>query len=140
MHVNVLLADSAQTAEGKLYCLGVGWTQMGSLAPHAVTVVATFETGIDDVDTTGGPRNWALALFDEDEAPVFLPNEQPVRVEGALEVSFPEGQQLVRVPMAMQVPPLGLPAGRYSWRFTIDGFSDAGWEAAFEVRAQEGED
>lgn len=138
MRAVLLLADAAQVAEGKLNLLGGGWSITGPLpSPSAVAVkieVPWSETNVR--------HRFELQLFTEDGGPVMVPAEggepQPVRVEGDFEVGRPPGLRPgtpIDVPLAINIGPLPLPPdSRFTWRLTIDGESQADWEASFSTR------
>lgn len=137
----MMLADSAQVADGKLFILGGGWSITGPGAvPSAVAIKL-------NLDWSGAPQShhWVLALEDEDGRPVMLPAEQgtaPVEVAGDVQVEEPPLSMLpgtaMDVPIAIQFPPLPLDAGRrYTWRFYLDGETLPGSSVSFTTRPLE---
>jgi hypothetical protein len=87
---------------------------------------------------TNQKRHWALELVDADGALVELPGPagpQQVRVEGELEAGrppgMPHGTPVSFPPLSVNVGPLPLPPGRYEWKFSVDGNSEATWRRAF---------
>jgi hypothetical protein len=138
MRVTMLLCDSAQVADGKLYILGGGWSLIGpDPAPTAVALKI-------DVDWTEveRPHHWELFLVDEDGQPVLAETQegtQPIEVRGDFEVARPteiaEGTP-VSVALALNFGPLPLLAGgRFAWRLMIDGAAQDDWSLSFSTRA-----
>jgi hypothetical protein len=138
MRATMLLCDSAQVADGKLYILGGGWSLIGpDPAPTAVALKI-------DVDWTEVDRahHWELFLVDEDGQPVLAETQegtQPIEVRGDFEVARPaeiaEGTP-VGVALALNFGPLPLVAGgRFAWRLMIDGAAQDDWSLSFSTRA-----
>lgn len=132
----MLLADSAQVAEQKLYVMGGGWSFIGpEVGPFALAVLAQIDWSESDF-----PHNFRLELQDEDARPVLLGDPpQPVAVEGVIEVGRPPGHPVgtsLNVPLAINFGPLPIPPGhRYVWALTVDSSPDRVWRAAFNVRS-----
>lgn len=133
----MLLCDSAQVSDGKLYILGGGWSLVGpDPMPSAVALKI-------DVDWTeaGRPHHWELYLVDEDGQPVMIDTPEgpkPMEVRGDFEVSrpgsVPEGSP-IDVALAVNFGPLPLPpGGRFTWRLTIDGEASPDWTLTFSTR------
>jgi hypothetical protein len=133
----MLLADSAQVADGKLYILGGGWSLTGpDPSPSAVAIkleVGWNETGVD--------HHWELFLEDADGQPVMIPTPegtQPVEIRGDLSVGQPEGiieGTPIDVPMAINLGPLPLnPGTRFTWRLLVDGEVLPGGQISFSTR------
>jgi hypothetical protein len=133
----MLLSDSAQVAEGKLYILGGGWSLTGpDPAPSAVAI--KLEVGWNE---TGRDHHWELFLEDADGAPVMVPTpegEQPVEIRGDIAVGTPEGiieGTPIDVPIAINLGPLPLaPGTRYTWRLLVDGENLPGGSLSFSTR------
>lgn len=137
MKVTMLLCDAARTAEGKLYILGGGWSVTGpDPAPCAVALKI-------DVDWHEAeyPHHWELFLEDADGRAVSLPTETgftPIEVRGEFTVGkppgLPEGSP-IDLALAISMGPIPLaPAGRYTWRLTIDGQRFEGSSVSFSTR------
>ena len=118
----MMLADSAQVSEGKLYVLGGGWSVTGPPAPSAIVLHVEVPW-----DLTNRRLEWRLELVDSDGYPVLTADgeggENPIMMGGEIEVGRPPGtphgmSQLFQV--AMNVP-LQLPEpGSYTVEATID--------------------
>jgi len=132
--VTMLLADSAQVAEGKLYVLGGGLTVVGP-RPQPIAVALVISVPWDRANVT---HDWVLELLDEDGHPVGTA-ERPVVVRGRFEAGRPAGLRpgtALSVPLAINFPTLPLVPGRsYVWQLRIDDRSRAEWRAGFFVRA-----
>src|SRR4051812_24732126 len=115
----MLLADSAQVAEGKLYLLGGGWDRTLPGHPSAVAVHVRVSW-----DLTNRQHHLRLELLDHDgqlvEGPAPDGQPVPVRIEGDFEVGRPPGTPQgmdIGIPLAFNIAPLAVEAGRqYTWR------------------------
>jgi hypothetical protein len=134
----MLLCDSAQVAEGKLYVLGGGWSLTGpDPSPSAIAMKIEVEWNAAD-----RPHHFELFLVDADGQPVMV--ETPVglhAVEARADFtvsrpdSVPPGSP-IDIPFVIPVGPLPLqPGTRYTWRLVIDGETDDSWILAFSTRA-----
>ncbi len=133
----MLLCDSAQVADGKLYILGGGWSLIGP-DPMPSAVALKIDVDWNEVER---PHHWELYLLDEDGQPVIAETPdgpQAIEVRGDFEVARPAAGPAgspVDVALALNFGPLPLQAAtRYSWRLAIDGESDADWSLAFSTR------
>jgi hypothetical protein len=135
MQVIMMLADSAQLADGKLYILGGGWSITGpDPTPSAVAIKINIDR--HEVDRV---HHWELVLEDADGAPVLIGDDmQPIEIRGEFSVGAPNGVPdgtPVDFPIALGLPPLPLPPGaRYQWRLFIDGETLPGGTVAFSTR------
>lgn len=134
MNVTMLLADSAQVENGKLFVLGGGWTFTGP-APSPMAVAAVAEVSWDEANLR---HKFTLSLLDEDGHPVALETPdgmRPVSVEGEFEVGRPPGTPVgvdLNFPIAINFGALPLPAGkRYVWSIDVAGQS---WQKSFTTR------
>lgn len=134
----MLLCDAVQVAEGKLYVLGGGWSMTGP-DPTPSAVAIKVEVDVTETDVT---HHWELWLEDADGRPVMVPTpdgDRPVEVRGDFQVGrpssdVPEGSP-VDLPLAVNFGPIPLPpGGRYIWRMSIDGNTEADWRLAFSTR------
>jgi hypothetical protein len=138
VRVTMMLCDSAQVADGKLYILGGGWSLIGpDPTPTAIALKV-------DVDWTEVERShhWELFLLDEDGQPIIAPTSdgpQPIEVRGDFEVGRPETVppgSPIDVALALNFGPLPLDPGiRYNWRLVIDGETNEDWVLPFTTRA-----
>ncbi len=130
----VLLADSAQVSEGKLYILGGGLTVIGP-RPQPVGIAIRIQVPWDRANIA---HQWKLELIDEDGHPVKANNDKTVVVGGRFEAGRPAGLRAgtpLSVPLAINFATLPLKPGRgYSWRLSIDEETRTNWRAGFSVR------
>jgi len=133
----MLLCDSAQVADGKLYILGGGWSLIGP-DPMPTAVAMKIDVDWSEVDH---PHHWELYLLDEDGQPVLAETPdgaQPIEVRGDFEVARPEAVppgSPVDVALSLNFGPLPLaPGARYTWRLAINGESDESWSLEFSTR------
>ena len=137
MEMVMMLADSAQVADGKLYILGGGWSITGPQPfPSAVAIKLNL-----DWTSESQSHHWELALEDEDGQPVMISSEQgaeALEVSGDFTLTPPEGVapgSALDFPIAVQLGPVPLPPGsRYTWRFFIDGENIPGSSVSFSTR------
>ncbi len=136
VQVLMMLADSAQIADGKLYILGGGWSVIGpDPAPSAIVIKLNVDR--HEVERV---HHWELVLEDADGRPVTLGDDlQPVEIRGEFSVGSPDGVldgAPVDFPIALGIPPLDLAkASRFQWRLFIDGETLPGATVAFSTRA-----
>ena len=133
----MLLCDAAQEVGGKLYILGGGWSIKGpDPAPMALAIkidvpwneanerhefVLTLESGDGGVIAFAGPDG-----------------SQPVRIEGNFEVGRPAGTPAgsdIDAALAVNIGPLPLAPGLYSWQLAIGDLAPPEWRRTFAVRA-----
>ncbi len=134
----MMLADSAQASEGKLFILGGGWNITGpEPVPSAIAIYVEVSW-----DMTNVKHAWKLELVDSDGDAVMVPSplggEQPIVIEGEFEVGRPPGVTPgtgLGIPVAINLGPLPLPpGGRYEWRLTIADESNENWRLPFSTR------
>ena len=133
MKATLLLADSAQAVDGKLYILGGGWSIIGpDPTPMAIAVKIDVPW-----DQTNRRHAWKLALLDSDWRPVTA-EEREIEIGGEFEVGRPVWTKPgtpIDLPLAINISSLPLePDTRYVWRLSIDGHSDEDWGLAFSTR------
>ncbi len=133
----MLLADAAQAAEGKLNVLGGGWSITGP-GPVPSAIAMLIEVPWDRANMR---YPWQIELVDSDGDPVLITGpmgDQPVKVDGELEVGRPPGVTPgtpLALPLAINLGPLPLPpGGRYEWRLTIGEESHEHWRLPFSTR------
>jgi hypothetical protein len=129
----MLLADSAQVADGKLYVLGGGLTAVGPKA-QPVAVALVISVPWEAANVTHG---WVLELLDDDGHAV--PDDvHPVVIGGRFEAGRPAGTPVgapIVVPLAINFPTLPVQHGRrYLWQLQINGASRADWRLPLFVR------
>jgi len=137
MKVTLLLADSAQAIDGKLYVLGGGWSVTG---PGPVTMALALKIEVP-WDQANERHTLQFRLVDGDGNQVSLPTpvgEQEVRIDAQFEVGRPpgvtRGSPLDYV-LAINLQSLPLPPGqRYQWRLSIDGHEEDDWYVGFTSR------
>jgi hypothetical protein len=131
--VTMLLADSSQVADGKLFVLGGGLSQIGP-QPQPVSVALLIEVPWDRANIS---HDWKLELLDEDGGPV-IHDDLPVLVGGTFEAGRPVGHPPgapLGVPLAINFSLLPVEPGHaYLWRLAIDDTSEADWQVRFAVR------
>ncbi len=138
MRLTMLLADSAQTAEGKLFVMGGGWGLIGpNPAPMAIAMLIDVPW-----DQANKRHSWKLSLLDEDGQPVRLMGpigEQAIEVTAEFEVGRPPGIKPgtpLTVPLAVNMGPLPLQPGRgYVWVCSINGETKEDWRLPFAMRS-----
>jgi hypothetical protein len=137
MNVTMLLADSAQVADGKLYILGGGWSVTG---PEPVPSAVAIKVAVDWHEFNS-PHHWELILEDADGKLVQFETPegtQTIEVRGDFSTSTPDDVPQgtpVDVPIAVNFGPIPLaPASRFTWRLVIDGESLPGASVSFTTR------
>lgn len=129
----MLLADSAQVADGKLFILGGGLTLVG---PRPQPLGIALRIGVP-WDRANVPHDWRLELLDEDGHPVDV-GDKTIMVAGRFEAGRPAGVRPgtpLSVPLAINFGTLPLrPGHSYTWQLSIDGATQPGWRASFSVR------
>lgn len=135
IEAQLILADAAQAAEGKVSMLGAGWSVTSSpAAPSAVV-------GLIKVpwDRANEKLPMRVQLVDEDGHPIVLPGpsgalDQAVEFRAQLEVGRPPGIKHgtpIDSSFAINVPALPLTPGRYTWRLQL---GDDTVNASFQVQ------
>jgi hypothetical protein len=140
MQVNLMLADFAQVADGKLNLLGGGWSVTGP-DPCPFAIAGLFEV---PWTLTNRQHQFRFELIDLDGNAVMIETpegEEQVFFEGGFEVG--QGGPLrpgtsQRIPFALNGGPLPLEPGmRYEWRLSINGGTHDDWRLPFVTRARE---
>lgn len=134
----MLLADSAQAVEGKLYILGGGWSIIGP-DPIPMAVAIKLEVPWDQANEE---HKFRLVLVDADGNEVSIQDDQGVssiiEVNGAFETGRPPG--LIQgtpldVVLAINFGPIPLnPGRRYAWRLFINNDTNIDWSLGFSTR------
>lgn len=127
MKVRAFLADSVQSAEGKLYVLGAGWNRLtagGFPARHdrvGIGILVTLEAGDE------GEHNLELALLDQNGLPITLFVDATGTQQFTINATFetqgsPDGFADVVVPLALNINGLAFPApGTYAFSIRVGG-------------------
>ena len=138
MKVTMMLADFVETANGKLYIMGGGWSITGSM-PSPSAIALKIEVPWNE---TNQKHNLKIELLDPDFNPVLVPTpagNAPLAIGGDFEVGRPAGLPQgapVDVSMGFNIGPIPLESGkRYIWKLTIDGNSKDDWRVAFSTRS-----
>ena len=134
LRVNMMLCDSAQAVNGKLFVLGGGLSVIGPKPqPLALAIHVTVPW-----DRANISHLWTLSLVDEDGRPITV-GDKPVAVTGRFEAGRPAGLRAgtpLGVPLAINLTALRLkPSIGYSFVFEIDGESRPEWRSQLFVRA-----
>ncbi len=136
-YVTLMLADSAQALDNKLYILGGGWSVTGpDPTPSALAVNIKVPW-----DRANEQHHMVLELLDDDGNAVEIPTPaggQPMRIESDFEVGRPPGLRAgtpIDFALAINLPPLPIPpGGRYEWRLRINEERGEDWFRAFTTR------
>jgi len=133
----MLLADSAQVADGKLYILGGGWSVTG---PEPTPSAVAMKVGVDWHEFNAS-HHWELFLEDADGQLVSFETPegmQTIEVRGDFSATAPQGVPVgtpVDVPVAVNFGPIPLtPGSRYTWRLVINGETLPGGTVSFATR------
>jgi hypothetical protein len=137
--VTMLLADSAQAVEGKLYILGGGWSVIG---PEPLSSAIALKIDVP-WDQSNRRHKFEFTLLDGDGNPVLIrpapeAPAQAIQIGGEFEVGRPPGV-LPGTPLdasaAINIGPLPLPqGGRYVWELKINGRTEEDWRLPFTTR------
>jgi hypothetical protein len=137
--VTLLLADSAEEINGKLYILGGGWSLTGpQVGPMALAIKI-------DVPWTAANQKHTIEITlagEDGGAPPMISEgvitSGEVRFAGSFEVGRPPGLPPgsdIDAALAIQLGPLPLVPGQgYVWQVAVDGHPDENWRQRFRVR------
>ncbi|MGZ4590380.1 MAG: DUF6941 family protein [Actinomycetes bacterium] len=138
MRVTMMLADAAQEMNGKLYVLGGGWSVTGpDLPPMALAVKLDVPWS-----EANAPHDFDIRLVTADGHPVRVEeaaDAPEVHIGGNFEVGRPPGLPPgsdIDFAFTINVGPLPLASGRYTWQLWIDGATREDWQRPFQVRAR----
>lgn len=134
----MLLADSAEVSEGKIFMLGGGWSLTSAPTPP-FAVVIKIEVPWNEANET---HTLALELLNDNFTAVTIPTagqEVAVAATGHFEVGRPPGVTkgtALDLPIVFGFQPLDLqPGRRYVWKLSIDGRDDLARQLAFSTRS-----
>ena len=131
---DVLLADYAAVADGKLTLVGAGFDWFGAPGPP------TFGVGIlvhVPWNETGNPHRWTLRLVDGDGRPFRAPDGSVVEIGDRFELGRPTGVPAgvpLTLPLACNLQGLAFEGtGRWLAQLLIDDRSLPAGQAGFTV-------
>jgi len=138
MKATVLLCDSAQVKDGKLYILGGGWSVTGPAPqPHAVAIRIVLPW-----TEANRKHQWEIRLVDADGRQVIVGDEggtSEVVISAQFEAGRPPGVPVgseLDNNQAFNIAALPLEPGKsYEWRLSIDGECRDEWRAPFTIRS-----
>jgi hypothetical protein len=121
MDATVILCDSAEAVNGKLYLMGGGWNVLYAVnQPVNVAVAMILAVGWDEANRR---HALAVALLDHDGNQVRI-GDQPVAVGSEFEVGRPPGVKpgtALNTPLVMNFQGLLLPEGGYEFKASVGG-------------------
>ena len=137
MNITLVLADYAQSADGKLNVMGAWWSTVGcepATPPMALGVLIGTPW-----DETNRRYEITIELVDEDGTIVCDETEAPVQFAFYHEAGRPPGAtpgSELRRAVAVNIGPLTelQPGARYRWMAKVDG--EAAASIAFETRPE----
>lgn len=126
LEVTMVLADAVQSAEGKLWILGAGWSQIqaNTPAPQGLGIIVHVP-----FDMTNRPLKLEVSLLDDDGKPIEIEEEEIGSVT-EFEIGRPPGMKAgerSNVPLALRFNGLQHAPGGYVWECRIDGQPLATW-------------
>lgn len=140
MKLTLMLADSAQAVQGKLYILGGGWdTTMldanGLVPPSALAALIQVPW-----DLANSTHRATFRLLDADGHVVTVPGGERVEVHNDFEAGRAPGTTPgvdLPIPIVWNLGPRPMAPGRYTWSLTIDDELIWSTEVGFTVRAHD---
>ena len=137
MKVTILLADSAQAINGKLYILGGGWS-IADPGPVVMAIAMKIEVPWDQANVR---HRFKLSLLTADGQPVKVATptgDRPLELANEFEVGRPAGVKRgtpLDLPIAINLNPIPLPPdGVFVWQLSIDDHSEEDWRLTFATR------
>lgn len=120
MRATLILCDYADSANGKLYVTGAGWTHiMAAGTPAAMSLAVLIHV---PWDRTNQRHTFVLRLLNNDGASVQS-NDQDVQAVGEFEVGRPPGLKAgseLNTPATFRFEALILDEGGYVWELQVD--------------------
>src|SRR5690348_10103230 len=114
--VVMLLCDAAETANGKLYVLGGGWSQvLVPESPLSMALAVKLSIPWDQANTRFRVQ---VRLVNEDGEEVATPDGEPIRADGQVEVGRPPGLkpgEALDAPFVLSFTNVTLAPGGYVW-------------------------
>ncbi len=136
--IQVMLAQAVLVENNKLHILGGGCDSFKVGQAQAVAVLATVPW-----NQANRRFHWELALLDADGRNVVSKMGgvlRDVRISDQFSVSpvtdVPPGSP-IKLAFEVSIGPSPLPAGRYVWRFSLDGVEKEEWSLPFSFTNQE---
>jgi len=131
---HLMLCDHAQVADGKLFINGGGISRFfGPGLPPGTSIALLL---LVPWEQTNAPIHLELELLTQDGHAVRDSEGGDVRAQARTEVGRPAGIEPgvpIDLPIAFNVGGLGLPAGRYTWRLSVNGATHEAWQLSFSV-------
>ena len=134
MIAHLMLCDHAQVAAGKLFINGGGISRFHGPGLPPSTCIALLL--LVPWEQTNAPIELDLQLLTQDGHAVRDSEGADVRAQARTEVGRPAGIEPgvpIDLSIAFIVGGLGLPAGRYTWRLTVNGATHEAWQLSFSV-------
>ena len=135
--VTMMLADFAQSINGKLYIMGGGWSITGP-QPCPSAIAIKIEVPWND---SNRQHTLKVELLDADHHPVLVPTpagNAPLVIAANFEVGRPPGTlagSSLDIPVAFNIGAVPLePGKRFVWRLTINDKTEDEWHIAFSTR------
>ncbi|MEX2587407.1 MAG: hypothetical protein WD602_05360 [Actinomycetota bacterium] len=134
--VTMMLADSAQAVNGKLYILGGGWSIAGP-GPVTFSIVVKIQVPWEQANQK---QQMLLRLEDGDGQVVEIGGKK-MEFPGEFEVGRPSGVP-IGIPIDLKPMVVNLhnaqlePGSRYVWRMLLNGESHPAWTLSFTTRRQ----
>ncbi len=118
----MLLCDAAQEANGKLYVIGGGWSDvLQSDQPMSMALAIVLHVPWDQ---TNMKHEFRVQLQTADGEPWMHDGGAPIQAEANFEIGRPPGIKPgseLNAPIAPSFHGVLLPAGGYVWKLTVDG-------------------
>jgi hypothetical protein len=133
INATLMLCDFAQVAEGKLFIAGGGWSYTNRL--HGYVACLLRIPWVDLQRSIAG----SLTLVDEAGSEVIGPSEEVVRSGFDLKVAAnAKADRTIPLdaPMAIPLPIVDLPMGRYKLIFVLDGERLPQCDLPFQITEQ----
>ncbi len=131
MRIVSFLCEYATVDEERLIVVHGAVDTIGPDSPHSIAAIVYISE-----EETRSPHTVRFELVDATGKRVAKADAESVVFDELLEFeetpSQPPGT-IFQVAQAINVPPLDLSPGKYTWRVTVDGLGNDDWNSAFEV-------